>query len=120
MPAACSRPDEERAGVELQAFAGAPVQATVHGHQPGSALQVAEGLVERLVAELRASPADQHDVHRRGIARAGEGQPGQVLADVPAVEQQAPAARVMVLQVGGGDDRCGEDVTGGDREACPG
>ena len=47
---------EERAGIELQALAGAPVQAAVHGDQPGSPLQVAEGLVERLITELRAGP----------------------------------------------------------------
>jgi len=92
----------------------------VHGDQPGSALQVAEGPVEGLVAELRAGPADQHHVRRRGIAGAGEGQPGQVLGDVPAVEQQAPRAGVAVVQVGGGDDRRGEDVAAGDREARPG
>ncbi len=67
---------EERAGIELQALAGAPVQAAVHGDQPGSPLQVAEGLVERLITELRAGPADQHDVRRRWVAFLGEAQPG--------------------------------------------
>jgi hypothetical protein len=110
---------EERAGIELQALAGAPVQAAVHGDQPGSALQVAEGLVQCLIAELRAGPADQHHVRRRLVVFLGEGQAGQVPGDVSAVEQQAPGARVAVVQVGGGDDRRGEDFAGGDREARP-
>ena len=67
---------EERAGIELQAFICAPVQAAVHGDQPGSALQVAEGLVESLVAELQAGPADQHHVRRGGVVLAGQDQTG--------------------------------------------
>ena len=62
---------EERAAVELQAVASAPVHAPVHGDQPGPALEVAEGPVERLVAELRPGAADQDHIHRSQVV-AGE------------------------------------------------
>ena len=66
--------------------------------------------------ELGASPADQHYVHGYRVVLPGKRQPGQILADIPAAEQQAPGARVMVLQVGGGEDRRGENVTDGHGE----
>ena len=84
---------DERSAVQLQAVAGAPVHAAAHGDQPGASLQVTEGVIECLVAELRPRAADQHDVHR-GVVGADESDSGQVWADVAAVEQQAPGAGI--------------------------
>ncbi|HET7247227.1 MAG TPA: hypothetical protein VFJ07_20565 [Streptosporangiaceae bacterium] len=82
-------------------------------------LDLVKGAVECLVAELRARPADQHHVHGPEVLATDQGDALQIFIDLAAVEQEAPGARVVVVQVGGCESGGGENVRGGDREAGP-
>lgn len=104
------QPRDERAAVKLQSLLRPPVGVAVHRDEPRSPLERGERLVERLVPELGAGSTDQHHL---GVLRAFRRfQAGRVLADVAAVEEEAPAAR----ELGSGRGRCGEH--GVDVEKC--